>query len=54
MRGIKAYRRHFYFPKKTAYFLSSLNGMVPGGVSDQVPVSDQPIRKKDAQAMFAV
>jgi len=28
--------------------------MVLGGVSDQVPVFDQPIRKKDAQAMFAV
>jgi len=37
-------------------YLSALNKlrMVPGGVSDQVPVSDQPIRKKDAQAMFAV
>jgi len=32
----------------------SLLNMVLGGVSDQVPVFDQPIRKKDAQAMFAV
>jgi len=28
--------------------------MVLGGVSDHVPVFDQPIRKNDAQAMFAV
>jgi len=33
---------------------NNFSGMVLGGVSDQVPVFDQPIRKKDAQAMFAV